>query len=336
MDTPARAPARQVWLVRLLLAAILMTGSEILLWTRISGRPWWDWLLIAAAYVLIAALLLDVMARWKVRDFAGVVTVAGAYGLLNGLLVNPQTSLTNVPESLVLYVTGAHSLIGLEMLYLFLALTGGHLRHLRGVMAGGALLVGAAWGFWVRWSPEYGEPAAAAVPLETMLLVGLVGILITAGLARLVYGRVRTVYPRDVVLPPLHYALIGVALGALLVLRLAQGALDVPAVTLVTILLFLCGAILWFRRQTILPFILDYHLPVFPMRWRWIIPVTALFFWAAVLAYSLPLIGTPAFNIFTVITLGFMLYGVGWLPVISVLQGFRAYVRQAQAQPFDD
>jgi hypothetical protein len=153
-----------------------------------------------------------------------------------------------------------------------------------------------------------------------MLLVGLVGILITAGLARLAYGRVRSVYPRDAVLPPLHYALIGVVLGAVLVLRLAQGALDVPAVTLVTILLFLCGAILWFRRQTILPFI----------------PVTALFFWAAVLAYSLPLIGTPAFNIFTVITLGFMLYGIGWLPVISVLQGFRAYVRQAQAQPFDD
>jgi hypothetical protein len=31
-----------------------------------------------------------------------------------------------------------------------------------------------------------------------------------------------------------------------------------------------------------------------------------------------------------------MFYGLSWLPVISVLLGFRAYVRQAQAQPFSD
>jgi hypothetical protein len=326
-----RIPAWNPWLVRLMLGAILMTGSEVLLWTNVSGRPWWDWLVTAAAYWLIAALLLDVMARWRVRDFAGVVTVAGLYGLLNGLLINPAVTLFAVPESLVTYVTGAHSLIGLEMLYLFLALTGGHLRHLRGVMAGGALLVGAAWGFWVRWAPQ-----PAPVTLETMLLAGLIGVALTAALTGWVYRRAGAIYPRDVILPPLQYALIGLTLGALLVLRLAQGSLDPTAVTLVAILLFLCGAILWFRRQTMLPTILDYHLPVFPMRWRWTLPVTALFFWAGVLSYSLPVIGSESFNAGTAISLGFMLYGLSWLPVISVLLGFRAYVRQAQAQPFSD
>ncbi|MBC8171837.1 MAG: hypothetical protein H7X77_09190, partial [Anaerolineae bacterium] len=116
------------WLIRLLLAVTLFFGSEILLWTNLSGRSASDWLLLSPGYLALSTLLLDFIVRYRVRDLPGLMTIAGLYGLLNALLLNPDTTLFDIPRTLVTRVTGAHTLLGLEMLILFLALTGGHLR----------------------------------------------------------------------------------------------------------------------------------------------------------------------------------------------------------------
>lgn len=336
MNETKRAPSGEIWLIRLMLAAALMFGSEVLLWSDVLGRAWWEWPILIAGYLLIAALLLDLMARYRVRDFLGMMTIAGVYGLLNGLLLNPELTLFDIPRTLVSRVTGAHTLIGLEMLYLFLALTGGHLRHLRLVMVVGAVAVGAAWGFWVRWSPIYTEVPYGVIPLETMLIAGVVGTVIVAVITQIAYRRVRTARPADMMMSLPVLALVLMALIALLLLRVVQGSVDYTSLTLVAILLFLSMAILWFRRNTRLRIVLDYHLPLFPQRWIWTLLVIGVMFWTALLAYSLPLIGSDQFNVLTFIVFGFLLYGVAWLPTVSVLLGFRAYIRQVQATPPDE
>lgn len=341
------------WLIRLLLAACLAFGSEILLWNDPPGRSVLDWALIVPGYIVLAALLLDLMVRCRVRDFLGLMTIAGVYGLLNALLVNPAVTLFDIPRTLVSRVTGAHTLLGLELLVAFLALTGG--KRLRWVLIVGSAVVGLAWGAWVRWSPEQADILYSLAPLPTMLAFGIGGLVLILLLTMLVF--------RDAALKPVlrqengenpsqtddddtprltsddlrltlrESAVIGLIFVLLMFIRLAQNAYNGAGLFLVVVLLGLCGAILWFRRATKLKIILEYHIPVRPISRLWIIIAVAILLWTGILAYSLPRVGTPAFDQGVFIAAGFTLYGLAWLPTVSLILGARAYIRQIQAKP---
>ncbi len=118
---------RYSWFVRLLLAALLGFASEVLLWTQ-PTRPLLDWALLALGYLALSGLLLEIAARYRLRDAFGLLTLAGIYGMLNGLILNPATALIDVPRTLITRAMGAHAVAGLIALALFLALTRGGLR----------------------------------------------------------------------------------------------------------------------------------------------------------------------------------------------------------------
>ena len=59
----------------------------------------------------------------------------------------------------------------------------------------------------------------------------------------------------------------------------------------------------------------------------------AVLFWTAVFAYNVPRIGTPTFDQGVFVAAGFALYGLAWLPTVSLILGARAYIRQVQAKP---
>lgn len=157
-----------IWLLRGLLGVLFLFGSEILLWIDPPGRDLTEWLLLIPGYIALGALALDLAARYRIRSIYELMTVAAVYGLLNGLLLNPQTAFADFPRTLATRVVGGHTLVGFEMLGLFLALTAGQMTAWRWRFAGFALWVGFYWGIWVRWSPVLTDWLDAEVLPVTM------------------------------------------------------------------------------------------------------------------------------------------------------------------------
>lgn len=319
------------WWVRVLLGALFMFGGELLLWNDPLGRAWWDWPILAVGYGVVAAVILDLAARWRARDIFSLMTLAGFYALLNAMLLNPAQAFVDLPLSLVSRVTGAHALLGFEMLVTFLALTGGHLRHLRIALLGGALVVGLAWGTWARWSGMFAAVTYGEVPLGILFSAGAIGLVIVLALTVWLYRQKTALRPSDMLLTRLEWAVLALILALIGLLRIAQGALNETGLLASLIVLVLVGLVLWSRRNTRLKIILDYHLPVFPLGWVWILLAIAILFWAAALAYGLPMVGDEFFNQYHIVAYGFLLYGVGWLPLVSIQLGLRAFIRQFDA-----
>ena len=94
-----------VWLMRLFFAVCLFWGSEVFVWTDMM-RPIGLFILSAVGYVTIAALLLDLMVRFKVREMFGALILAGFYGLCAGFFINPDATLNAMPTSLITRVMG--------------------------------------------------------------------------------------------------------------------------------------------------------------------------------------------------------------------------------------
>src|SRR5689334_22084263 len=154
------------WPARVLLALVLMFGSEILVWTNPPGRPIWEWLLLIPGYLALSAVLLDFIVRYRVRDLFGALLLTGIYSLASALVLNPTSTLNDLPRTLFTRVMGAHGLIAAEMIGLFLALTSGGQQSRRNLLSG-CVVVGLAWGIWVKTWPV--EESFGAVSLVTML-----------------------------------------------------------------------------------------------------------------------------------------------------------------------
>jgi len=331
-DSPiSKRPA--VVLLRLLLAALLLLGSEILLWTDPPGRSLTDWLLIVPGYLALGALLLDLLTRYRVRDLWGLMVVAGVYGLLNGLLINPDSALVDVPRTLVTRTLGAHTLLGLEMTALFFVLTNGRSRGWRRVLALGSIVIGLAWGVWVSMAPLQTDVHYGAVTFETMLAWGIFGLGVVLALFRLAVARVdgAGLTAEDFRLSLRGMAVVAVVLVALFVVRAAQDTIDTASLIVIPIALALCIGILWFRRSTKFPTYLEKTLPITPLPTGWVALGLLLFGGVAFPAYFLPLIGTTELNQLSVVVFGFTLYGLAWLPTVSLVLGVRAYIRQIQS-----
>lgn len=320
------------WLVRLLLAALLAYGSEILLWTNPPGRALLDIALLIPGYLVLSTLLLDIAVRYRLRDLWGLMLLAGVYGLLAGALLNPQTTLIDLPRTLVTRVMGAHTLLGLEMIGLFLALTNGQSALLRRLLLIGGAIVGLAWGIWVRWSAAGVEVTYSDVALQTMLVYGAFGLLICLLLYTITRAFAAQVTADDLMLSVPGFAVLVLALAVLLFVRIVQDSESLLGLALTGILLGFCLTILWFRRNRKFPPLLDNHLPLKPLSLVWIGIGALIFFAAGVFAYDAPLIGTPTINQLAGVVLGFTLYGVGWLPTVSAVLGVRAYTRQVATQ----
>ena len=315
-----------VWLVRLLLAALLMFGSEILVWVNPPGRSLVDWLLLLPGYVLLATLLLDFTVRYRVHDLFGALVLAGIYSLLAALILNPQYAFLDMPRTFITRVMGAHALLGLEMIGLLLALTGGNKRGVRRLLLAGSIVVGAAWGIWVRWWPV--DEGLAAVDLMTMLAYGAAGLAIIGGLLAFVPARTANLTPDHLRLSRGGWGGLFLALVALFVLRLLTTGIDLGGLILSAILLVICWAILWFRERAKGDSLLDGHVPMRRLSPGVIVTGLILFTAAAIAVYHLPLIQIGQVNQLTLIGVGFTAYGLAWLPTVSLVLGARAYGRQ--------
>jgi hypothetical protein len=317
--------------VRILLAALLAFGSEVLAWNNPTGHTLLDWLLILPGYLALSAVLLDFTVRYRARDLFGALVLAGIYSLGAALIIFPQAAFIDMPRTLVTRVMGAHALIAAEMIGLFLALTGGGAGHARRNLLMGCLIVGAAWGFWVKGWPA--DAGYADVSLVTMLAYGVGGLAIIGLLAYLSSALTADASSPQVLRLSLRgWGVVVIVLSALFLLRLAQGDIDTGALILTGLLLVLSWGILWFRGRTKGETLLDNHLPVRLLPLPALLLAAALFLAVAVFIYNLPAVDVSGVTPVTIIGLGFTGYGLAWLPTVSLVLGARAYLRQIQTQ----
>ncbi len=312
-----------VWSLRCLLAACLLFGSEILLWTNPPGRTIADWLLLVPGYIALAALLLDLILRYRIRDLIGTMLLSGVYGLLASLLLNPQTTLIDLALTLVTRVMGGHALLGLEMIGLFLALTGGTHRA-RYLLLAGSGVVGLAWGMWVRWFPVLDERPYGEASLATMLAYGAAGVIVIALARTIAVRQAAQLSPEQVRISRREWSVLLILLLALFIVRVAQGALDTASLIAIPALVALCVVILWFRKSDKPGTLLDQRIPLRPLPLAWLFIAAAFLFFMGILAYNLPFIVIANVNQLTFIILGFTAYGMGWLPLVSMILGVRA------------
>jgi hypothetical protein len=296
------------WLARCLLAALCIGASEIILWTHPTGRSPLDWLLLVGGYIGLSALLLDVAARYRARDIFGVLALSGLYGLLNSLLLNPESALVDVPRTWATRVMGAHTLMGLGALAVLLYAPP---RRILWLSAG---LVGLLWGVWVRWLATFTEIIPADVPLPTMLIAGTTTLLVVLLLWRL-NGPEPVV---DLQLTRVESALV-VALLAINGLRNFP-ALDVISVLVLGTLIAYCWLLLWFQKRDTGSTVLAQRQPT---GFLTLLIAGVILLITGAVGHSLPFESTGD-QLALMIGI-FAAFGLVWLPAISLVLGVRSY-----------
>jgi len=310
---------------RLLLAMLLAFGSEIILWPHTPGRDLFDWAASAVGYLALAAILPDLMRRFRVRDVIGLLALAGLAGLVTGVLAHPRTALAEMPLTLISRVLGAQTAVALAMLGLWLALLRGRTALWLFVAAP---LGGFVWGLFGRWFPITFDPAAGETPLALLLVAGGVGLAAIALVGRATGGQ--PLQPDDFLLPGQMGAGAIAALLALGLLRAAQGQSDPFALAAAVLLAAFLLLILRLYRRTRAPGLLAVALPPRGPDRRFLVPAV-VFLLAGVIAYLLPRAGTSADPLAVLGALQ-VAFGVVWLPALSLITGGQMLIREIRAQ----
>ncbi|MEP7290576.1 MAG: hypothetical protein ABI835_02280 [Chloroflexota bacterium] len=310
----------------LFLAALLAFCSEIVLWTNPPAREVIDWLLLALGYLALSGLLLELAARYRLRDAYGLLTLAGIYGLLNGLILNPQSALIDVPRTLITRAMGAQAFAGLLALALFLALTGGGLRSRRKLMIvlGLTLVAGVGWGTWAHWSPVAFGNGSESAP-ETLLIYAGIGFLLI-GAAGIAMRRDST--PGDPRLSAAGWAFSAAVLVGLAVIHLLRGEIDTLSLSLIVTLSAFSIMILWFQKRKKGSTLLD-GLGSAP-DWKTLALIVAAFAVGGTAGILVPRGGASSDPLALIGAL-LTAYGLIWLPAVSLVLGARAFSRQARA-----
>jgi hypothetical protein len=307
------------WTLRLLMALLLLFGSEILLWIDPPGRSLTDWSLLVVGYIALAALLLDLAARYRLRNVYDAMTLLVLYALYAGLLLNPETALVDFPRTFLTRVIGAHSLLGLEMFGLFLALTGGaNTRTLR-LLLGFSLWIGFYWGTWGQGVALLADWPGDAVSLGTMFAVA--GVVLAVGLILFIAAlrQSASLTPPDLRLSPVAFTLALVVLAGLFVVRLTEDAVDPGMVALTAALTVLGIGVLWFQRPTKGAVLLDAHIPPTSPPFVLLVAALGIFAGAAAFGYHLPLLDIAGYSQLSLMEFGFAGVGTLWLPTVAAV-----------------
>lgn len=318
----------------MLLAALLIFGSEVLVWTNPTQRPLTEWLFLVPGYLGLSLILIDLIFRYRINDLFGILLLAGIYSLTAALVLNPAATLNDLPRTLFTRVMGAHALLAAEMIGLLLALTAAG-RHRRKLLTG-SLIIGLAWGIWVKqWPPAEGY---GQISLSAMLGVGLIGLVL---IALLLYG-ILPRWPRSGVqsseapdhlrLPPRLWASAIILMVLLLLLRLARMEINSTGFILCLLLLSLCWVIIWFRARKQGETLLDRVMPFQALPLPAFVTAALIFIGMGMIGYNLPNLQIGSVSPFTLVGLGFTAYGLAWLPTVSFVLGVQGYLRQLAAR----
>jgi hypothetical protein len=314
------------WGIRLSFAALLLVFSEFVVWQTPTTFNALEWAGIAAIYIALAAISLDLIERFQVNEVFSLLILAGLYGLVDGTLISRVTA-SDLPFSLVIRPLAAQPLAWIGALAVFLLLNSG--RASGPADFGVALIVGLAWGIWVHWFPLKTDepiPTVKIVPALIALAVGLTA----CGVIR------RALPPADIYrredwrLTRVEGAAMGAILWAALVIGFAQEAISGTGLLIIAVLggfmVFMLNFTIRVRRITSL--LEPITPPRRPNMAAWLVLVAA-FLVAGWIGYRLP--GSGDHSVQGDLLIGALTgFGIVWLPGVSALIGVRVFVQLAR------
>lgn len=326
--TASHEGAAARWGARLSFAALLMVFSELVVWQRPAGYTPLEWTALAALYLALSAIALDLIVRLRADDAPARLLIAGAYGLANGTLIS-HIATQDLPLSLLVRPLGAQPLAFLGALAAFRLLHGGRAGRLPYLLA--ALIGGLAWGVWVRWAPGASDGAIPRVSVTTALIVTGLGLAACLPVARLA---VRAPLTRAAgwLLRPGEWIVAGGVLLAALVIGRAQGDIDaLGAGVVVGLIAFMLGTLAATRSLRAERSVIDAMTPSgLPQAAAWL-ALVALFLLTGWIGYRLPGSGDRSAQGDLLIGL-LTAFGLLWLPVVSALAGVKAFIQLAREQ----
>ena len=80
------------WGTRLSFAALLLVFSEWIVWQTPTDYNVLEWAGIAAIYLALAAITLDLIERFQVNEMFSLLVLAGLYGLVDATLISHITT----------------------------------------------------------------------------------------------------------------------------------------------------------------------------------------------------------------------------------------------------
>ncbi len=181
-----------VWGLRVLLGAILLTLSELVMWQNPPARSLLDWLVLLILYIGLAAILMDLVVRYQVRDPATLILISGIYGLVSSTIIS-HSAFDNIaagPYGLLVRGLGLQTAAGLYGLLFFIVVMRG--KQTEPLQALGAAAIGLLWGIWVHWYPIQEKVNWGLVPIETASLYMIVALIFVGVLVAVVVPRFRT------------------------------------------------------------------------------------------------------------------------------------------------
>ncbi len=335
-------PMNRPLTVTLLLAALLAFCSEIVLWIDPPARSLVEWVLLVVGYVALAGLLIDIMARYRIGTFFGLIAVAGLYGLINSLILNPQMALIEMPRTLVTRVLGAHTLMGLLALAIFFGLLigfSGRTRRLIMLIAVAAL--GFAWGGWSRWSGGAGGAVYEVTPELSLTPTAIALVFLCLIAAAWLFVR-RAMADGSIPAPRVvdkaaRYRLnrVGIVLMLAAFLlnlgyHLPRGDIDGISAVIIGILIAVVWVILWYQKRKKGAAVLESLDSVQrepPLYW---LIAAVIFLLSGVLGHHLPRAAQTG-DVIAWLSALFTAFGIVWLPALTLVIGARAWSRQARA-----
>lgn len=316
------------WGARLSFAALLLLASELLVWQTPTAFNVLEWAGLAAVYLALAALALDLIARFHVNEVFSVLLIAGMYGLVNATLISHITT-RDLPISLVVRPLAAQPLAFLAALAAFQILASG--RATGPLDFGAALGIGLVWGVWVRWFPITSDEAIPVVGIDTALIalgLGMLGALVL----RYVVPPAAIFRDEDWRLVPGEWIFVAAALGGALALGMADEDITPVGVVLVaTLISFMVGMLIMTGPLRRAPVILRRITPPRrPNPAAWVVLIVPLLV-AGWIGFKLP--GSGDSSLQSDILIGALTgYGLFWLPVVSIGVGVRAFIQLAREE----
>ncbi|MBN1202051.1 MAG: hypothetical protein JXJ20_09365 [Anaerolineae bacterium] len=316
------------WGARLSFGALLLVFSEWVVWQTPTEYDLLEWGALAAIYLALAAVMLDLIARFNASDIFSLLLVAGIYGLINATLISHITT-RDLPLSLIMRPLSAQPLAFLGALAAFQVLASGRATGPFDFVI--ALGVGLVWGVWVRWFPVTSEESIPTVDIGPALLALLIGLLACA-LIRYLVPRAAIYRREDWQLLPAEWWIVGGVLAFTAVIGNYQGYITNAGLALAGLL----AGFMVITLYTTLPMRRDafYLASVTPPRRpnpaAWLILIIP-FLLAGWIGYSLPGSGdqSPQSDLLFGALMGF---GIVWLPAVSTVIGVRAFIQLAREE----
>lgn len=316
------------WGVRASFALLLLVFSEGLVWQTPTSFNLVEWAGLAALYLALAALALDLIVRLRVNDVFSLFLLAGLYGLLNATLISHVTT-HDLPLSLIVRPFSAQPLAFMGALAAFQILTSGRATGPLDFLV--ALAAGLVWGVWVRWFPVASDEPIPAVEISTALIVVGAG-LVACGVIRALLPPAQLFRREDWRLLPLEWGTMAGVLAAAFVIGSLQDQLSRTdlnlLVSLGSFLAVVLYATLGIRRGD--SFLGRLTPPRRPNLAAWIVVILP-FLLAGWGGYHLP--GSGDSSVQSDLLFGALTgFGIVWPPAISALTGVRAFIQLAREE----